>query len=226
MQRRPPFSRDASRAALNDMLKCQDKVFKRLGLTYFLDEGTLLGAVRHGGWVPWDDTGDMDLGLLTTELGLRELGGKKSEQAYAMVDLLDRTSSEMCGNFVLWRDSWWSRNIGPLYGHTTAYGLGRVAMRVYSYTAPFVYIDLRDYETLTLPNGRQQLYDAHFAANNDTAWLDMHQVLPTVPCQFEDFTVECPRNVSYTLERTYGMDWRIPKRHFITRNIEESNKGF
>ena len=56
------------------MLKCQDKVFKRLGLTYFLDEGTLLGAVRHGGWVPWDDTGDMDLGLLTTELGLREAG--------------------------------------------------------------------------------------------------------------------------------------------------------
>ena len=39
-----------------------DKVCKQLGVNYTLSSGTLLGAVRHGGFIPWDD--DIDVAML------------------------------------------------------------------------------------------------------------------------------------------------------------------
>ena len=38
-----------------------DKICKTHGLTYFLTGGSALGAVRHHGFIPWDD--DMDIAL-------------------------------------------------------------------------------------------------------------------------------------------------------------------
>ena len=42
-----------------DMLTFLDEVCEENNLTYWLDSGTLLGAVRHGGFIPWDNDADI-----------------------------------------------------------------------------------------------------------------------------------------------------------------------
>lgn len=47
---------------LIDMLQKFDTVCKKYGITYWACFGTAIGAVRHHGFIPWDD--DIDLGIM------------------------------------------------------------------------------------------------------------------------------------------------------------------
>lgn len=44
-----------------DMLEYLDKTCRTHGIKYWLSSGTLIGAVRHGGFIPWDDDVDIEM---------------------------------------------------------------------------------------------------------------------------------------------------------------------
>lgn len=48
-----------------DLLEQVKKICKNHGLKYFADSGTLIGAIRHKGYIPWDD--DIDLVMMRND---------------------------------------------------------------------------------------------------------------------------------------------------------------
>lgn len=74
---------------LNDV----DRVCSELGIKYFADWGTFLGAVRHGGFVPWDD--DFDICMLRDDYNrfLAE-GVSRLPEGYAVFNLETREDRE------------------------------------------------------------------------------------------------------------------------------------
>ncbi len=106
-----------------DILKFVDNICKKHNITYYLGEGTLLGAIRHQGFIPWDD--DLDivmpradyerfLNIIDEEIGEKYvcLNSKKdasyylpfskivSLENYGFINKLDKFEEKYTGPFI------------------------------------------------------------------------------------------------------------------------------
>lgn len=79
---------------LAECLKGFDKICRENNTPYWLDFGTLLGALRHKGFIPWDD--DVDVSMIRKDFDklLPVL-----EQAYKNTDFIIRKKARKSNNF-------------------------------------------------------------------------------------------------------------------------------
>lgn len=85
-----------------DMLECFVNICNKYGIKYFVQGGTLLGTVRHGGFIPWDD--DVDVSLPRDEYERFLAIAEKELPEYYFLQTKD-TDPEYPNNFAKIRDS-------------------------------------------------------------------------------------------------------------------------
>lgn len=92
----PGDSLERLQAAEREIMVAIDKVCRDHGIDYFLDGGSCLGAVRHGGFIPWDD--DIDIGMSKKDYErFCEIAPRALPQGYSL-----HSSTDTPGFSALW----------------------------------------------------------------------------------------------------------------------------
>lgn len=87
-----------------DMYLSFAEVCEKYGLKYFLIAGSLLGAVRHKGFIPWDD--DMDVGMLREDYDeFLRLATKNNDFKHPLFLQTPYTDAESFGTWAKIRNS-------------------------------------------------------------------------------------------------------------------------
>lgn len=64
-----------------DILKVTVKILDKHNLRYYISYGTCIGAIRHNGFIPWDD--DIDISLFREDYELaRDILNKELPKEY------------------------------------------------------------------------------------------------------------------------------------------------
>ena len=66
---------------MTEMFKDFDRICRKYNLKYWCLGGTLIGVIRHKGWIPWD--GDIDIGMLEEDYD------KFKEKAYLLSSFIE-----------------------------------------------------------------------------------------------------------------------------------------
>ena len=84
---------------MTDMLRCFDRICRDNNLEYWAIGGTLIGAIRHNGWIPWD--GDIDVAMTDKDLDrFHEIASSKLPPEYFTINSrfgLDREGGVAAG---------------------------------------------------------------------------------------------------------------------------------
>lgn len=221
-----------------ELLAIFDAVCARHGLTYWLDYGTALGCVRHGGFIPWDD--DVDACMPREDYDR----------------LMELTKDEMAGYGIIVRSGGYYDDRGPMERLAFAYktletggwldifpvdhvatsqkaaeirdGIASVCDR---YSAIYrkhhrswsdeKFVQIREQMFSQFPAGENKIYfhGQEFEGCNDFI-MDENDIFPLKRMPFESYEFCVPKNYDLFLRGEYGDDYMSFPRKGVEHHLD------
>ncbi len=229
------------------VLKCFDKFCRENNLSYWLDFGTLLGAVRHGGFIPWDD--DIDLGMLRDDY-------EKLIELLKNDDNLEARFSTNGRNkcFVKVKHKFFAHTFVDIfpydYYHAKTNDEEKVSLHnlVKKYSQKLKYSFIKEKNTNKLREKFLKITKEIFLKNNIVdktmqpsifwgidfphSWknrvYDWEKIFPLSEIDFEGYKFKAPADPDFVLKNVYGDYMKLPKdvypRHMHLLGMDKKEK--
>ena len=196
------------------LLQILCQIFEQNNITYFLEGGSLLGAVRHGDIIPWDD--DADLGVLENDFDklcqilpqcLKDVALQIGEKPYPL--FFEKSSSSMLKVYV--QNLWATTEANRIIATPT--------------------IDLFKYRS---KNNKIELYSVMDRQRFPKCYFTTEEFYPLKEYPFGSFVVKGANNGVPYLKRYYGddclvkgkIDIRSPNAESMLNKIKNSTIEF
>ena len=104
----------ALRSIQLEMLRDIDRICRRHDIRYFLSGGSMLGAVRHGGYIPWDD--DIDIAMLREDFErFKEIAPRELSGGYSYLSFRSRNGYHYFFDRVTAKDTYFASRYSDSY---------------------------------------------------------------------------------------------------------------
>ena len=229
-------------------------IFKDLcdknNLQYWLDFGNLLGAVRHKGFIPWDD--DVDLGMMREDyekfISLYKNGIPEYEDLYLE---FDNNGKNKCFLKILHKklpniaidifpyDSYYKKINFEEKLKITKKIQKLIAKPYYKILYPFYInqpqkmrqrlIKIRNEKILENNIAKIEtqpaiFYGIDYPHNYNNYFFDFDKIFPLKQIDFEGIKFSCPNDYDFVLTQTFGNYMELPKKDCYPRHT--NTEGF
>jgi lipopolysaccharide cholinephosphotransferase len=222
--------------ALTAMLKVVHDICKKHDISYFLTDGTLLGSIRHGGFIPWDD--DADIGMLRKDYNhFKKIIETELPDIYQLESYTLHTTAKhnwlkilYMEDFV-WTDSSGNQHKGlsmDIFPYDYVQEKGKISLpgKVFNRLSRIVYPSkVNNLKDLVIQGlNKAKLYNLYCPFNKETnvitygietpfygwAYFEKDRIFPLTTGIFEGIEFNIPNNPDYYLKVVYGDYMKIP----------------
>lgn len=203
-------TKDRILIALRELLKNTDTLLNAYNIPYWIDGGTLLGAVRHKNIIPWDDDADISIPQ-TYEMAFLSLEDRFNQMGYGI------------GTF------WGGYKIYQLngidvkyYNRNWVWRTGKKEPGVFEnekidYKYPFI-----DVSIVNKFGDKFHYIDSKVRSIWPTYYHEIKDLFPLKRYKFDGFELTGPQNPVPYLDRAYGKDWP----HVGYKSYDHENQRF